>query len=94
MYQIFLQAVAPQKTSRITAENTSPAGKNIRQAKTAIDAALRRSAGLYRIVLIHGFHAGTTLKEMILHEYASHPLLLRIETGMNRGQTDLVLREL
>ena len=69
-------------------------GKNAYQAKVTLDAALRRaSAGTYRIRCIHGFHGGTALKDMVRREYARHPRVLRIETGMGPGVTDLVLRE-
>ena len=64
------------------------------QAKIAIDAALRRSRGVYRIRVIHGGNHNTVLRDMIAEEYASHPLVLRIERGANGGQSDLVLREL
>ena len=64
------------------------------QAKIAIDAALRRSKGVYRIRVIHGGNHNTVLRDMIAEEYASHPLVLRIERGANGGQSDLVLREI
>ena len=64
------------------------------QAKIAIDAALRRSKGVYRIRIIHGGNHNTVLRDMIAEEYAAHPLVLRIERGANGGQSDLVLREL
>ena len=64
------------------------------QAKIAIDAALRRSKGVYRIRVIHGGNHNTVLRDMIAEEYAAHPLVLRIERGANPGQSDLVLREL
>ena len=69
-------------------------GMNRYQAKIAIDAALRRSKGVYRIRIIHGGNHNTVLRDMIAEEYASHPLVLRIERGANGGQSDLVLREL
>ena len=69
-------------------------GMNRYQAKIAIDAALRRSKGVYRIRVIHGGNHNTVLRDMIAEEYASHPLVLRIERGTNAGQSDLVLREL
>lgn len=69
-------------------------GMNRYQAKIAIDAALRRSKGVYRIRVIHGGNHNTVLRDMIAEEYASHPLVLRIERGANGGQSDLVLREL
>ena len=69
-------------------------GMNRYQAKVAIDAALRRSKGVYRIRIIHGGNHNTVLRDMIAEEYAAHPLVLRIERGANGGQSDLVLREL
>ena len=64
------------------------------QAKAAIDAALRRSKGVYRIRIIHGGNHNTVLRDMIAEEYSVHPLVLRIERGANSGQSELVLREL
>lgn len=66
---------------------------NLYQAKIAIDAKLRRSAGVYRLRIIHGYHGGTSLRDGIRRDYAKHPKVLRIELGMNQGETDLVLRE-
>ena len=69
-------------------------GCTVYQAEIAIDAAVRRAkAGTYRIRLIHGYQGGTALKNMIRTRYRSHPKVLRLEMGMNQGQTDLVLRE-
>ena len=69
-------------------------GKNEYQARTAIDAALRRAkAGTYRIRCIHGHHGGTALQQLVRSAYAAHPKLRRIETGLGPGVTDLVLRE-
>lgn len=69
-------------------------GMNTHQAKIAIDAKLKRArAGTYRIRLIHGYHGGTALRDMIRKNYRSHPKILRIELGLNPGETDLVLRE-
>ena len=65
------------------------------QAEAAIDAALRRAdKGVYRIRVIHGYHGGTVLRDMVRSRYARHPKVLRIELGLDPGQTDLVLREL
>ena len=65
------------------------------QAEAAIDAALRRAdRGVYRIRVIHGYHGGTVLRDMVRSRYARHPKVLRIELGLDPGQTDLVLREL
>lgn len=67
-------------------------GKNVYQARLAIDAALRRATGgTYRIRLIHGYHGGTALRDMIRREYAGR--VLRLETNLGPGLTDLVLRE-
>ncbi len=65
------------------------------QAFTAIDAMLRRAdSSVYRIRVIHGFHSGTVLRDAVRAHYKKHPKVLRIELGMNMGETDLVLREL
>lgn len=67
-------------------------GMTAYQARIAIDAALRRAkAGTYRIRIIHGYHGGTALRDMVRREYAGR--VLRIELGLNPGATDLVLRE-
>ena len=69
-------------------------GCTVYQAKTAIDAALRRAkSGTYRIRLIHGCHGGTALRDMIRKDYKKHPKVIRTEFGSN-GETDLVLREM
>ncbi len=65
-------------------------GKNEYQAKVTIDAALRRSRGVYRIRLIHGYHGGTALRDMIRREYTAKVLQVK---AINEGTTDLVLRE-
>ncbi|MBQ6116934.1 MAG: hypothetical protein IJL08_06385 [Oscillospiraceae bacterium] len=58
----------------------------------AVDAALRRAGrGTYRIRLIHGYHGGTALRDLVRREYADR--VLRLETGVGSGITDLVLRE-
>ena len=65
------------------------------QAEAAVDAALRRAdRSVYRIRVIHGYHGGTALRDMVRSRYARHPKVLRIEVGLDPGQTDLVLREL
>lgn len=67
-------------------------GMNAWQARTAVDAALRRSGGLYRLRLVHGFNRGTALRDMLRTEYAAHPKVLRL-VSVSEGVTDLVLRE-
>jgi len=69
-------------------------GKNTYQARIAIDAALRRAgAATNRIRIIHGYNAGTALMDFVREEYAGHPKVRRIASGLNRGVTELVLRE-
>ena len=69
-------------------------GCTVYQAEIALNAALKRAkAGTYRIRVIHGSHGGTALRDMIRKNFAHHPKVLRLESGLNQGQTDLVLRE-
>ena len=69
-------------------------GKNTYQAKVALEAVLRRAgAGTYRIRIIHGYHGGTVLRDMVRREYGAHPRVKRVEGGFDPGITDLVLRE-
>lgn len=72
-------------------------GLNCTQAKTKIDSALRRAgSSTYTIRLIHGYHGGTRIKQMIDEEYnhSRHEKVLRIRPGANPGITELILREL
>ena len=65
------------------------------KAKLAIDSQLKKAgSGVYRLRLIHGYRGGTELKQMIRREYSRHPKVLRLDYGLNPGETDLVLREL
>lgn len=69
-------------------------GMTVYQAQVAVDAALKRAgSGLYRLRLIHGSHGGTALQQMVRTRYRGHKRVLRIELGLNAGQTELVLRE-
>ena len=64
------------------------------QARTAIDAKLRRAgSGVYRLRIIHGYHSGTALRELIRTEYAHHPKVKRLILSADGGATVLVLRE-
>ncbi len=64
------------------------------QARTLIDSRLRRAtAATYRLRVVHGYTRGTALRDMIRKTYVKHPKVLRIELGLNPGETDLVLRE-
>lgn len=65
------------------------------EAIKVIDKALKAADNsTYQIRLIHGYHRGTSLKNMILDEYKYDPKVLRIQPGDNQGVTILVLREL
>lgn len=67
------------------------------QAKQSIESQLKRaSKNVYRIRIVHGFHSGTEIKEMIKKSYGAgkHQNVLRLEFGLNPGETELVLREL
>lgn len=68
-------------------------GMTLYQAQIAIDAALRRAGGAYRLRVIHGYHGGTALRDGVRERYSAHPKVLRMEIGLNPGETDLVLRE-
>jgi len=72
-------------------------GLNIQEAKKKIDSELKRTgSSVYRIRLIHGYHGGSGIKNMIWEEYdyGRHEKVLRIEGGWNQGITELILREL
>jgi len=68
-------------------------GMNRYQVKTRLDSLLRKSRGVYRIRVIHGYHGGTELKEFIRYEYGRSPLVKRVVPGMNEGITELVLKD-
>ena len=58
-------------------------GMNTYQAKIAVNSCLKRAKrGVYRIRLIHGYHSGTALRDMLRAEYRSHPSVLRLELPM------------
>jgi len=65
------------------------------EAIKVIDKALKDADNsTYQIKLIHGYHRGTSLKNMIMDEYKYDPMVIRIQPGDNMGTTILVLREL
>ena len=69
--------------------------KNKFQTRTALDGLLRRADGsVYRIRVIHGYNHSTVLKDLLTEEYSRHPKVLRLQHYPNKGQTDLILREL
>ena len=70
-------------------------GLTRQQAIVAIDARLRRCKGdVFRLRVIHCYHGGTALRDAVRKHYAGHEKVLRIELGLNQGETELILREL
>ncbi len=64
------------------------------QAKACLNSQLKQAkGGTYRIRVIHGYRSGAKLRDMIRESYKKHPKVLRLEIGLNQGQTDLVLKE-
>jgi DNA-nicking Smr family endonuclease len=65
------------------------------QAKVFIDSRLKKAGmGVYRVRIIHGYHGGTELRDMVRAEYGkNHPRVLRMAFCTNPGETELVLRE-
>ena len=71
-------------------------GMNKEEALSAIERALCGcSTSTYRIRIIHGYHGGVSLRNMIYDEfsYGRNSKVKRIEGGTNPGITELVLRE-
>ena len=58
-----------------------------------VEALRRAGRSVYRIEVVHGYHRGTDLKDMVRRVYGHHPKVLRLEVGLNPGATELVLRE-
>lgn len=68
---------------------------NTVQAQAAIDAVLRKNKGeVYRLRVIHGYRGGTVLQNFVRKHYRNHEKVLRIELGLNPGETDFILKEL
>ncbi|WP_148132726.1 Smr/MutS family protein [Candidatus Formimonas warabiya] len=65
------------------------------QAKVYIDSQLKQAkSDIYIIRVVHGYHGGTQLREMVRTEYKGNPKVKRVEHGLNPGITELILREL
>lgn len=70
-------------------------GMNKYQAKVFIESKLKTvSKSTYKLRIIHGFHRGTELRDMVRKELRANKKVIRIEVGLNPGETDIVLREL
>ena len=69
-------------------------GMNVYQARICIKSLLKKAdRSVYRIRVVHGYHGGTAIADMVRSELANDPKVLRVERGLNQGETDLVLRE-
>jgi len=71
-------------------------GMTAYEAKGYIDKILTKVDGsVYRIRVIHGYHGGTSLKNMLTDEYGFErsKKVKKIQGGNNPGITELVLRE-
>lgn len=68
-------------------------GMNVYQARIALDGVLRRAGqDVYRIRVIHGYHGGEALKELV-DSYTAHPRVKSVLRSGNPGSAELVLRE-
>lgn len=70
-------------------------GMNKYQAKIFLESRLKKTdKSVYRIRVVHGYHGGTELRDMVRKEIGANKKVLRVEFGTNQGETDLILREL
>ena len=67
-------------------------GRSVFQARVALEAALRRANGCYRIRVIHGHTGGTALRALVRGELQHDARVLRVG-AIDEGTSDLVLRE-
>ena len=87
--------MAAKRTAQGGIQEVDVHGMNTYQAKVCLKAALKRAnSSVYRIRVIHGYHGGPAIRDMVRNELAHDPKVLRVELGLNQGETDLVLREL
>ena len=65
------------------------------EAIKVIDKAIGSAdSAVYQIQLVHGYHRGTSLRNMIYEEYRYDKRVKRIIPGDNPGITVLILKEL
>lgn len=65
------------------------------QAAICLESMIKKAGrGVYRIRVIHGYRGGTELRDLVRKEISKNPKVLKVEIGLNQGETDLVLREL
>ena len=64
------------------------------QARVYIASTIKKAGrSVYRVRVIHGYHRGTELRDMVRREFSGGKIL-RVEVSLNQGETDLELREL
>lgn len=68
-------------------------GMTAAEARKCIESKLKSSRGVYRIKVVHGYHGGTALRDMVRGQLAKNPKVIRVEIGLNDGETDLILKE-
>lgn len=69
-------------------------GMRVQEARRQLELLLSRAdKSIREIVVIHGFHGGQALQDMVRKEL-SHPRILRKELSLNNGQTVLYLKQL
>ncbi len=65
------------------------------EAIKIIEKAIKNAGpGTYQLQLVHGYHRGTNLRNMIYDWYQGHPKIKRVIPGDNPGVTILVMKEL
>ena len=103
---IIMQTIYYNKGKQINQDyimNNSPIieldlhGKSRQDALLCINKTLSQACqSVYLIRLVHGYHGGTQIRDMILEEYGygRYPGILKIRPGSNPGITELILRDL
>ena len=68
-------------------------GMRVWQAKEELEALLDRCGGdVHEIVVIHGYHGGSALKNMVRSELR-HPRIQQKILSLNQGETTLLLKK-
>jgi len=55
---------------------------------------MRLPKSVYSMRVIHGYNGGTELRDMVRNELRKNRRVLRVELGLNPGETTLILRDL
>lgn len=68
-------------------------GYSVAEAKTMITRTLKNVNKNVRVIrIVHGYHNGQHIAQMVRKSFRSHPKVERIELSMNPGITDLIIR--